>query len=169
MTLYLAEFNSNYHSKNIRTLYLDFEKAFNKVCHQKLLEKVRALGIGGNAMRLFQSYLFNRKQAGNGRSRRHIQGSIRLENHFFYNWLQQTLSKNWKLRTKLIRIFFIRIFLKSPVSRLVPKNVKGGTKISKIWWGSKKDFEKNEKFERCREKVESLMVLKIVEKWTKTK
>ena len=36
---------------------------------------------------------------------------MRLENHFFYNWRQQKLSKN----------------LKSPVSRIVPKNVQGGT------------------------------------------
>ena len=62
MISYLAEGYNNYHSKNLLTLYLDFEKAFDKPCHQKLLEKVRALGIGGSALRLFESYVFNRKQ-----------------------------------------------------------------------------------------------------------
>ena len=62
MVSYLAEVYNNFHSKNFQTLYLDFEKASDKVCHQKLLEKVRALEVGGNALHLFESYLFNRKQ-----------------------------------------------------------------------------------------------------------
>ena len=32
---------------------------------------------------------FMMEQAGNGPSRRHVLGSIGLENHFFYNWRQQ--------------------------------------------------------------------------------
>ena len=61
MILYLEVYNY-YHSKYLQILYLDFVKAFDKVCHQKLLEKVRALGIGEKALRLLESYLFIRKQ-----------------------------------------------------------------------------------------------------------
>ena len=67
--------------------------------------------------------------------------------------------------------------MKSPVSRIVPKNVEGGTvwdflnihsvaKYPKIdegtLWSNKKISEKNEKFEKsqCRKKGESLEVSK---------
>ena len=43
------------------------------------------------------------------------------ENHFFYNWRQQKLST--KLRKNIPNFF--GFFLKFPVSRIVPKNVKG--------------------------------------------
>ena len=50
---------------------------------------------------------------------------MRFENHFSHNWRQQNLPKNQKLRKQFLGNF-LRIFLKSPVSRIVPKNVKGG-------------------------------------------
>ena len=87
---------------------------------------------------------------------------MRLENHFFYNWRQPKLSKKLKIEKTFFRIFF-EFFLKSPVSRIVPKNVKGGPSgifrtsillqnIKKLNGGPygaiKKISEKNEKFEQ---------------------
>ncbi len=43
-------------------VYLDFVKAFNKVPHQRLLEKIRAHGITGVLLRWVESWLSNRRQ-----------------------------------------------------------------------------------------------------------
>ena len=48
--------------ENLSVLYLDFKKAFDCVPHQKLVDKLFAMGIGGKALRLIQNYLFQRKQ-----------------------------------------------------------------------------------------------------------
>ena len=42
--------------------YLDFSKAFDKVPHSILLDKLSLFGIGGNLLRLLSSYLSNRVQ-----------------------------------------------------------------------------------------------------------
>ena len=41
-------------------IYLDFQKAFDKVPHQKLLLKLRRAGISGNALSWIESFLSNR-------------------------------------------------------------------------------------------------------------
>ena len=43
-------------------LYLDFKKAFDSVPHDRLLEKVEELQIGGNFLKIIASYLTERKQ-----------------------------------------------------------------------------------------------------------
>ena len=43
-------------------IYLDMSKAFDKVSHRKLLQKVRQYGFGGNLLSWFKSYLCNRTQ-----------------------------------------------------------------------------------------------------------
>ena len=43
-------------------LYLDFQKAFDKVPHQRLLSKLEALGITGKASGWIASWLNGRKQ-----------------------------------------------------------------------------------------------------------
>ena len=43
-------------------LYLDMSKAFDKVSHAKLLHRLRQFGFGGNILKWFRSYLFNRRQ-----------------------------------------------------------------------------------------------------------
>ena len=43
-------------------LYLDFKKAFDSVSHDRLLEKVEELQIGGNFLKIIASYLTERKQ-----------------------------------------------------------------------------------------------------------
>ena len=43
-------------------LYLDFKKAFESVPHDRLLEKVEELQIGGNFLKIIASYLTERKR-----------------------------------------------------------------------------------------------------------
>ena len=46
----------------IDVVYLDFSKAFDKVPHNKLLNKVAELGINGNIFKWLRNYLSGRKQ-----------------------------------------------------------------------------------------------------------
>jgi ribonucleases P/MRP protein subunit RPP40 len=48
--------------KNIDVIYIDFSKAFDTVCHNKLLIKLRAYGIQGNLLGWIKSFLYNRSQ-----------------------------------------------------------------------------------------------------------
>ena len=43
-------------------LYLDFSKAFDKVQHQRLIGKMRHLGIGGRILEWVEAWLSNRMQ-----------------------------------------------------------------------------------------------------------
>ena len=56
---------------NIDAIYLDFQKAFDKVPHRRLLTKLRAYGIQGSVLSWMQNFLSNRKQ----RSRVSVRGS----------------------------------------------------------------------------------------------
>ena len=49
-------------SKPIAVAFLDLAKAFGTVDHNILLHKLHAYEIRGNAYKLMQSYLTNRKQ-----------------------------------------------------------------------------------------------------------
>ena len=46
----------------LMAFYIDFKKAFDKVNHERLIEKLSSLGIGGACLKLLISYLTNRKQ-----------------------------------------------------------------------------------------------------------
>ena len=43
-------------------IYLDFQKAFDKVPHRRLLMKLNAHGITGNVLQWIENWLSNRKQ-----------------------------------------------------------------------------------------------------------
>ena len=45
-----------------RVAYIDFSRAFDSVCHSKLLYKLKALGINGLLLRTIKSFLHNRSQ-----------------------------------------------------------------------------------------------------------
>ena len=47
---------------NVDTVYLDFSKAFDKVDHQIIIEKLMILGIGGKLLKWIKSFLQNRHQ-----------------------------------------------------------------------------------------------------------
>ncbi len=47
---------------NVDTVYLDFSKAFDKVDHQIIIEKLKILGIGGKILKWIKSFLLNRNQ-----------------------------------------------------------------------------------------------------------
>ena len=49
-------------TKALDVIYLDFQKAFDKVPHDKLMQKVKALGISGNIGRWIENWLDNREQ-----------------------------------------------------------------------------------------------------------
>lgn len=63
----VAELTSNIYQalddrKSCLGVFIDLAKAFDSVCHQLLLEKLEHIGMRGNTIKLFKSYLENRKQ-----------------------------------------------------------------------------------------------------------
>ena len=54
--------DSIHHKRFSTLLFLDIKKAFDSVCHKKLLKKLNFYGIRGVANTLISSYLKNRKQ-----------------------------------------------------------------------------------------------------------
>ena len=48
--------------KEIRVVFLDISKAFDRVWHKGLLYKLKKWGIGGPLLEWFESYLFGRLQ-----------------------------------------------------------------------------------------------------------
>ena len=47
---------------NLAYLYLDFQKAFDKVIHAMIIEKIRNFGFTGQCLKLLKIYLTDRKQ-----------------------------------------------------------------------------------------------------------
>ena len=48
--------------KEVRVVFLDITKAFDRVWHKGLLHKLKTIGISGNLLNWFANYLSNRKQ-----------------------------------------------------------------------------------------------------------
>ena len=48
--------------KHVRGIFLDFPKAFDRVCHDGLIYKIKRIGITGNSLKLIESFLSNRFQ-----------------------------------------------------------------------------------------------------------
>lgn len=48
--------------KEVRAVFCDISKAFDRVWHRGLLHKLSSIGIQGNLLRWFSSYLSDRKQ-----------------------------------------------------------------------------------------------------------
>ena len=48
--------------KNFDVVYCDFSKAFDKVCHKRLLVKLKEAGIGGKVLKWLEDWLKGRKQ-----------------------------------------------------------------------------------------------------------
>ena len=49
-------------SLEVRAVFLDISKAFDKVCHDGLIFKLKQNGISGSLLQLFENYLLNRNQ-----------------------------------------------------------------------------------------------------------
>ena len=49
-------------SLEVRAVFLDISKAFDKVWHQGLIFKLKQNGISGQLLNFFEDYLHNRKQ-----------------------------------------------------------------------------------------------------------
>ena len=60
--MYMTEIFDNLDSTTLATMYLDFEKAVNKVAHGKILEKLTNAGIKRAVLELIETYLEGRKQ-----------------------------------------------------------------------------------------------------------
>ena len=55
-------FSEHDRDKAVDIIYLDFQKAFDKVPHRRLMRKVRALGIDGEVARWIENWLDGRRQ-----------------------------------------------------------------------------------------------------------
>ena len=62
LEFYHAMFGAYDESGSVDVVYLDFRKAFDKVPHQRLMAKVRALGIVGKVADWIEAWLSNRRQ-----------------------------------------------------------------------------------------------------------
>ena len=49
-------------SLEVRSVFLDISKAFDKVCHEGLLYKLKSMGISGELYNLLENYLAGRHQ-----------------------------------------------------------------------------------------------------------
>ena len=49
-------------SKDVRSIFLDLSKAFDRVWHDRLIYKINRIGITGNSLNLIESFLSNRFQ-----------------------------------------------------------------------------------------------------------
>ena len=47
---------------DVRSIFLDISKAFDKVWHKRLIYKLKSYGISGNLLKLIENYLTDRKQ-----------------------------------------------------------------------------------------------------------
>jgi len=47
---------------SVAVAYIDFQKAFDYVCHNKLLVRLASLGIAGNLLEWIKSFLSDRQQ-----------------------------------------------------------------------------------------------------------
>ena len=47
---------------NIEAVYLDFAKAFDKIDHSILINKLKHIGVGGKLLSIMEDYLSNHKQ-----------------------------------------------------------------------------------------------------------
>ena len=48
--------------KEVRTVFSDISKAFDRVLHEGVIYKIKAAGVSGDVLRWFQSYLSGRRQ-----------------------------------------------------------------------------------------------------------
>jgi hypothetical protein len=62
LTFYNDLFSAHDITRSLDIVYLDFQKAFDKVPHNKLMFKVKQLGIDGNIHKWIENWLSNRKQ-----------------------------------------------------------------------------------------------------------
>ena len=46
----------------VRAIFLDISKAFDKVCHDGLIFEMRKNGVSGRLLKFYHNYLNNRKQ-----------------------------------------------------------------------------------------------------------
>ena len=64
LLLFLDSVYKKFDDKNIlkkAVIYLDFEKAFDKVAHHLLIDKLKIFGVGGKLLKIIISYLDKRK------------------------------------------------------------------------------------------------------------
>jgi hypothetical protein len=48
--------------KEVRVVFCDISKAFDRVWHKGLIHKLKKSGIAGNLLKWFQNYLYGREQ-----------------------------------------------------------------------------------------------------------
>ena len=104
-------------SLEVRAVFLDISKAFDKVWHKSLLFKLKQNGISGKLLNLFESYLHNRKQhvALNGffSEYAHVESGVPQGSVLgpllilIYNDLQKNIKSNVKFFADNTMLFYV--------------------------------------------------------------
>ena len=81
--------------KEVRAIFCDISKAFDRVCHKGLLFKLESVGIGGSLLNWFTDYLDNRVQR-DFNTRNKVLTAKLLRQGYRYHKLRKAFSKFYR-------------------------------------------------------------------------